>query len=80
MNEHSYHTRFFFLNIKKLNQSISEELLKVPFFLENLFYMLLPELEFILFNDKHSSHASTSICVDLDFSFVDISTNRIFFW
>jgi len=82
INKHCNHCSFLFSNIKKLNQTFSKVLLKVPciFALQNLLYMFLTNIQFIVFNNKHGSLHSSSIGVDLDFSLFDISYDGIFFW
>ena len=41
--------------------------------------MLLSEFELVFVNDEHGSEATTSISINLDLTFVDISYDRVFF-
>lgn len=77
--KHCNHTRLLLFNIKKLDESISEEIFKLPFFLEDLLNMLFLELDLVVFDDKHGSQTPSRVCVDLDLPLVDISTDRVLF-
>ena len=77
LSEHSNHRRFFFFDIKKLDKPLSEQLFEHPLLFKDHSDMLLLDHHFIVIDNEHGSLDSSSICINLDFLFFDVSDNGV---
>ena len=68
------------IDIKELNKTIPEKLFKVPLASHDLLNVPLSKHNFVILDNEHSSLYSTTICIDLDFFFVNVSYDGVFFW